>query len=172
MEIPKIVISTTEGFDVYPDEGIIVNKRIGGNNKTNQSPTTKNTGGYLIFYLSGKQMKVHRYIFETFWGEKIKPGLEVNHIDHNITNNKIDNLEVVTHAQNQQWQKPRKERLDKGLYKGVYANGKGWRALIQFEGKRHYVGTFKTPKEAAMAYNRKAQEFNDALGCKYILNEI
>ena len=41
-------------------------------------------------------------------------------------------------------------------YKGVQKNGKKFRAQINIDGKRHYPGTFDTPKEATQAYDRAA----------------
>lgn len=54
-----------------------------------------------FFIKKGKQkgMLVHRLVAAAFIG-KIEQGLEVNHIDGNKKNNKVDNLEVVTRSQN------------------------------------------------------------------------
>lgn len=45
-----------------------------------------------------KQLSVHRAVLIAFKG--IKPGYEVNHIDENKDNNRLDNLEWVTHQYN------------------------------------------------------------------------
>jgi hypothetical protein len=44
---------------------------------------------------------VHRLVVEAFIGE-IPAGLEVNHISGQKVDNRIENLEVVTHAKNTQ----------------------------------------------------------------------
>ncbi|MBQ1572768.1 MAG: HNH endonuclease [Clostridiales bacterium] len=41
----------------------------------------------------------HRLVYETFV-EKIPDGLQINHIDENKQNNRLDNLEVVTRSEN------------------------------------------------------------------------
>lgn len=46
-----------------------------------------------------KTHHVHRLVASSFFGE-IKNGLTINHKDFNKTNNKIDNLEVVTMKEN------------------------------------------------------------------------
>lgn len=46
-----------------------------------------------------KSMRVHRLVYMAHKGE-IPKGLEVNHKDENKTNNCIENLELMTHAEN------------------------------------------------------------------------
>lgn len=84
-----------------------------------------------------------------------KCGLEVDHIDRDPSNNDIFNLRYCTRQQNQANKAP----CSKSGYKGVCRNGQGWLAQIKKGGKKHYLGTFKTPGEAALAYNEKALEF-------------
>ena len=47
-----------------------------------------------------KRVYVHRMVYQAYKGD-IPKGMEINHIDENKTNNSIDNLEAVTHTQNQ-----------------------------------------------------------------------
>lgn len=47
----------------------------------------------------GKSMYVHRLVIESFLGE-IPRGLQVNHIDGDKSNNRLDNLEIVTNREN------------------------------------------------------------------------
>ena len=49
-----------------------------------------------------------------------------------------------------------KEEEDNVKYQGVGKNGSGFIARIKIVGKMHYHGTFRTPKEAAKAYDRAA----------------
>ncbi len=59
--------------------------------------------GYLDIKLlkGGKRIHhyMHRLVWQTFVGE-IPVGYEVNHKDHNKANNKLTNLELVTHSVN------------------------------------------------------------------------
>jgi hypothetical protein len=40
----------------------------------------------------------------------------------------------------------------------VYASGKRWQARINYNSKKHNLGTFDTKQEAALAYDRKARQ--------------
>lgn len=63
----------------------------------------ENRYGYLYLVISKqgkpKTISVHRLVAMAFIGE-ITDGLEVNHIDGCKTNNRVENLEIVTHAEN------------------------------------------------------------------------
>ena len=71
--------------------------------KVKQCKQTLNTWGYMTVNLSknGKSntKRVHRLVAETFLGES---DLQVDHIDGNKQNNKLDNLEYVTPKENTQ----------------------------------------------------------------------
>lgn len=46
-----------------------------------------------------KKVLVHRLIYETFVGE-VPKGMEVDHIDSNTLNNRLDNLQLLTSSKN------------------------------------------------------------------------
>lgn len=66
------------------------------------SPTLSKDG-YLVTSLptDGKRSYylVHRAVYETFYGD-IPQGMVINHIDGDKQNNRMDNLECVTHSEN------------------------------------------------------------------------
>ena len=80
-------------------------------------------------------------------------GSVVDHINHNILNNRQCNLRVCTQAQNAANAGPRGAASG---YVGVYKNGKKWMAMITCRGKHYYLGCFDDPIEAAKARDRKA----------------
>lgn len=77
------------------EEGKIFNQKTG---KYLQGSLDKS--GYLRFRLKGKNVSIHRMVLEAFSPRPDMTLLEVNHIDGNKTNNKLGNLEWVTHQEN------------------------------------------------------------------------
>lgn len=59
---------------------------------------------YVDLYKNGvkKHPRINRLVYSTFVGD-IPDGLEVNHIDENKENNRVDNLNLMTSKQNNNW---------------------------------------------------------------------
>ena len=93
-----------------------------------------------------------------------KPGLELDHINHNGIDNRRKNLRHVTRQQNQHNRRHHLHTSSK--YKGVsFYKGKGiWVAQINKDNIRFYLGTFPTQKDAALAYDKKSQELHGVFG--------
>lgn len=95
------------------------------------------------------------------------PNVQVDHRDGNRLNNQRSNLRLATSAQNSQ---NRGTRSDNSTgYKGVhyrgeerYPSGRLWRARITCNGQRISLGSFKSAKEAAIAYNEAALKYHGA----------
>jgi len=113
-------------------------------------------------------MMTHRIIMEAHLGRELRDDEFINHIDHNPLNNCIDNLEIVTRAQNKQWSRPNKTNVTG--YKGVSWKKRQnkWESQIGVDGRKIHLGHFDTPEEAYEAYKTKARELN-ALGHKYYI---
>ena len=58
-----------------------------------------------------KKFSVHRLVWETFNGI-VPDGLQVNHIDENKLNNRLDNLNLMTHTENNNWGTGNKRRSE------------------------------------------------------------
>lgn len=110
-----------------------------------------------------KRLRMHRLIMGN------PDGLFVDHIDGNGMDNRKENLRVCTASQNSM----NRAAVSKNVfgYKGVEKNGKSMRfsARIKVGGVRYYLGSFKTPKEAAEAYNEAAKKHHGEFAK---LNEI
>jgi len=53
---------------------------------------------YKRIKINGKNLKLHRYVWEQFYG-LIPEGYVIHHIDNNKHNNKIENLQIMTHSE-------------------------------------------------------------------------
>lgn len=89
-------------YEVYPD-----GKIWSYSHKKWLKPKT-NKNGYKEVVLSdneGKQKTyyVHRIVFETFSGSPIPEGMQVNHINECKTDNRFENLNLMTPKENINW---------------------------------------------------------------------
>ena len=104
--------------------------------------------GYVATNINGKIRKLHQLIMNT------PKGMETDHINGDIKNNKKTNLRICTRAQNQHNQKPWVGGSSK--YKGVcfYKKYGNWLVQIHINKKRIHIGYYPSEKEAALAYNK------------------
>ena len=58
--------------------------------------------GYLNVSIGNKKFRVNRLVYMTFVGD-IPDGLEVNHLDEDKHNNRLDNLNLLSHGDNMRW---------------------------------------------------------------------
>lgn len=94
-----------------------------------------------------------------------KEGQVVDHINHDTLDNRRSNLRICSQRQNI-WNRP-KGSTNKSGFKGVtWRNNrcgkKNWYASIGANSKRHCLGYFYTPKEAALAYDQAAVKLHGA----------
>lgn len=97
---------------------------------------------------------LHRVVAEWAYGPST---LEVDHQDGNTLNNCRGNLRYATPGQNQANGKSRGYTSD---FRGVsweHRRSK-WKACIQFDGRRVFLGYFDNDIDAAFAYDKKARE--------------
>ena len=96
--------------------------------------------GYLQVVLSkdNKQTTfgVHRLVWETFNGKRPE-GMQVNHIDEDKTNNRLDNLNLMTPKQNVNWGTAI-ERMSKSLSKSI----------VQYDIQGNFLAEYPSQSEA------------------------
>ena len=103
----RVVIDGVKFYkhDVFTDyaankDGDVINVKTGRFMKK-----SKNNSGYLFFSIYNKNLKKtktfyqHRFVYEVIKG-KIPSNLEIDHINGNKTDNRIKNLQLLTHKQN------------------------------------------------------------------------
>lgn len=106
-----------EGLYQVSDQGRVRNA------KRMLKPTpAKNRGGYLNIGLvknkERKYFRVHRLVWMAFVGP-IPEGYEINHINQNTADNRLENLNLLTHNDNIRWSDGI-ERRAKAHYKPVF----------------------------------------------------
>lgn len=130
-----------------PRGGVKVGKPIG----------SKHANGYLQMSFMGKKYLVHRLIWDLVNPEdKLKPGEEIDHINHIKDDNRLCNLRKVTRADN--CKNLTQQRRNTSGVTGVTFDkvNRKWVAQINVEGAFVFLGRFIKFGEAVEA--RKAAE--------------
>lgn len=104
-----------------------------------------------------KNKYVHKIMAENFLNH-ISDGYTevVNHIDHDKSNNKLSNLELITQRQNAN----QKHLKSTSKYTGVYwrKSRSCWESRIRIKNKSIYLGNFKEEYKAHLAYQKALKE--------------
>lgn len=111
------------------------------------------SSGYLRVRVDRKMYLVHRLIYLIHTG--LLPSV-VDHMDGNILNNKIENLRESDEFRNR-WNCLGNEGSISGV-KGVYQDGGRWKAMVNVDKKRYYLGMYDTIEEAAEIVRKKYEE--------------
>lgn len=143
-------LTTVLGYD--PDTGIFTWKEKRSNNtKAGDLAGSIDANNYCIICLGGKRYKAH--ILAWFYTFKVWPSLQIDHINRVRYDNRISNLREVS---------PHINSINKNVasptssgYRGVYARGNKFRAIVRHLGVNTNLGTFDTAEkanEAVLAY--------------------
>lgn len=117
------------------------------------------TSGYMRTRCGGRKHLVHRIVYEMHFGQ-IPDGMQIDHIDGDKLNNRIENLRLATHSQNQH---------NRGAYssntsgmKGVYwhKSHEKWSSAIRIDGALKHLGLFDTKELAHIAYCEAAKRLH------------
>ena len=116
------------------------------------------SGLYRSIGFQGIFISSHRiawYLHYGYWSKAV----EIDHIDGDPGNNKINNLRECTKSQNQANRGPAKNNTSG--YKGVTwdKTAKKWQSKICFLGKWYFLGRYDDILEAHSAYSRAASKY-------------
>lgn len=98
--------------------------------------------GYIRIGFKGKNYAAHRIAYYLFHKE-IDDTKDIDHINGDGTDNRIENLRLVSHQKNM-WNAPNA--------RGACRFRKKWRAFITIDSESKYLGLFDTENEAREAY--------------------
>lgn len=107
-------------------------------------------GGYLSVGLFGRLWKAHRITWALVYGEW--PEGEIDHINGNRADNRIENLRPANRKENCQNMAVR--CTNKSGFTGVHRHRswRKWQARICYDYKKRNLGMFDSPEEAYQAY--------------------
>lgn len=116
--------------------------------------------------IKGKRKKIlmHRVVTDC------PPDLEVNHINGDELDNRRENLQVCTHAQNMRAFRQKQVKAT-SKFRGVvwHKQRNCWQAQIKHDDKSIYFGCFGVEEAAARAYDIKARElFGDFASLNFV----
>jgi hypothetical protein len=109
------------------------------------------TYGYRQIGINKKLYRAHRLVWFYFHGTW--PSEQIDHINGCRSDNRIENLRVVTHQQNA-WNLQKAKNNSKSGYLGVCwkKSHNKWKAEIRLNGRKTFLGYFDTALEASEAY--------------------
>ena len=142
-------ISLTQGkFAIVDDEDY---ERISAHKWSFQN------GGYAV--RTEKHGNSHHVILMHRVISGAREGQQVDHIDHNTLDNRKSNIRVCSPSQNHGNRGLNKNNTSgyKGVAKSVGCST--WRAYIAIDYRQISLGSYRSPVEAAMAYDKAAQEY-------------
>ena len=110
--------------------------------------------GYTRIETDGRKYKVHRLVAFCFLGLDIhNVSQQIDHINHQRSDNCVENLRIVT-AQQNQWNR----KDPKGCY--YEKRKKKWHSYIVKDSKNIFLGLYDTEKEAHQAYINAKQKYH------------
>lgn len=105
-----------------------------------------------------KTFRVHSLVAESFLNHvrNGKMDLVIDHINDNPSDNRLENLQIITQRENS----CKTQGKYTSKYKGVcwYSRDKKWVSRIHIDGKTIVLGYFTTEEEAHRAYQNKLKE--------------
>ena len=134
------------------------NKRMAGKRAGHTYKRQNGKNGYIKFSINDVSFTAHRIIWIWHYGA-ILNRMQIDHINGNGFDNRIENLRLATIMQNSQ-NKWTPEIKVSGLPKGVVYSRKKFMVKISINGAKKYLGTFDKVEDAAQAYQDAAKMFH------------
>ena len=107
--------------------------------------------GYVTISVFNKRYKAHRLAWYYEYGE-MPDSKQIDHINHNRSDNRLSNLRLVTHKENSKNQSKPKNNSSGQIGVHWSKNDNKWMARIMIDGKRKYLGLYEDFDLAVYAY--------------------
>lgn len=146
-------------FNYDPETGIFTRKLTTGTKaKKGDIAGVLNDNGYIDISINTRAYRAHRLAWLYCFDEL--PEEQIDHIDNDRTNNRLDNLRLATNLQNSY--NKGVSKLNTTGYKGVSLDKRcnRYRAYISVEGKQKSLGYYSTAEEASQAYIDAAKKLH------------
>tara|TARA_R100000951_G_scaffold90032_1_gene78150 strand:- start:4650 stop:5132 length:483 start_codon:yes stop_codon:yes gene_type:complete len=139
-----------ELFDYNHETGDLVRK-------SNGNLINVNSNGYRVVWISGVLYKAHRICWKLYHGGC--PSDQIDHINGDRGDNRIENLRVVTHQENCKNQKQHSDSTS-GVTGVSWKNrDRRWVAQIRVEGKNKHLGYFTDKIDAIYSRYYAEQDY-------------
>ena len=152
-EISKLLEYANKHLHYDKETGVITRKTTVSSHKARSRAGFLHFHGYRHIGVLGRQYKEHRFIWLMVHGKW--PDGDIDHINHNMSDNRLSNLRDVSTSGNMQNQIRAHKRNQSGLI-GVTKISKSpkkpWRARIRIDKQEIYLGIFATKEEAFKVY--------------------
>ena len=139
-------------FSYDPNTGVFVRLRQAGGQMPGAVAGCSKRKGYIGISVDGQLYFAHRLAWVYVYGDE--PIGEIDHINHDPSDNRIANLRAVSRKQNQENYSRRIDNTS-GITGVDFRNGR-WRARICHSGKLLTLGLFRA-KEDAVNARREAE---------------
>ena len=121
------------------------------------------SGRYYVTYAFKRAFKVHRVVWAIEHGSW--PDGDIDHIDGNGLNNRLENLRVTTKAGNAHNRRSTGSTGNKAKGVRKRSDRDSYRADIYVGNRAIFLGCFKTHDEAAHEYNKAAIRYHGEFAC-------
>ena len=158
----KYILHKTGGINLYyPDKGAIFPWLQNMNSGKQIISKCFGAEGYPKLAVINKNRKsinfrTHRLVAMAFV-ENPENKKVVDHVNEQTLDYRIENLRWVSNRENCS------NKSNQGEYIGVSKHRSKYTALIQSDGKRHYLGIYDTQEEGSIAYQKALDEINKGL---------
>lgn len=116
--------------------------------------------GYLRIGIDNKVYKLHRIVWALHYKEQLSEDVIIDHKNGQTDDNRISNLRKVSKGENNTNRRLMKSNTSGHRGVNYVKRDRRWQALISINGKRIYLGYYRTKEEAIAARLQAERDHN------------